>query len=208
MRLKTWLLTALFSIGFLFPSCDYGNNCGGGKPIPQFFDIEGFHLRNYKVAGEFNCCGRTELDSGTVISVDSFRLNMQFDVSYFGKRETLRNPFSFGFMGSALACDTPPPGFNGSQEQIESLVVITLIDWDSLHLAGDTINDLLYIYDFSQKKELDDFLANNVSFIKEEEIFLRLHGASDSHSSFSARVNLKLKNGEEYSTDSEVVTIR
>ncbi len=208
MDIKTIFLTALLSIGFLLPGCDYGNNCGSGNPVPQFFDIEGFHLRNYKVAGEFNCCGRTELDSGTVISVDSFRLNMQFDVSYFGNREPLPSPFSFGIIGSALACDPVPPGFNGSQEQIESLVVITLTDWDSLHLAGDTINDLLYMYDFSQKKELDDFLENNVSFVKEEEIFLRLHGASDSHSNFSARVNLKLKNGEGYSAESEVVNIR
>ena len=207
MNLKTISLTAFFSIGFIFPSCDWATgDCGNLDPVPAYFDIEGMRLLNYKVKDEYDCCGRDLLDSAAVVSADLFRLAINFDVIYFGQ---IKRPDSdgLGIMNSALACSPEEPGFKGSQEQIESMTVLTLNDWDSLHVAGATINDLLYVYHLGNRSNLDEFLETNMSYIKEEQISLQLEGASDTHAAFRAKVVLRLRNGEEYTAESELIRV-
>lgn len=207
MNLKTISLTAFFSIGFIFPSCDWAtDDCGNLDPVPAYFDIEGMRLLNYKVKDEYDCCGRDLLDSAAVVSADFFRLVINFDVSYFGQTERPVHD-GFGIMNSALSCSPDEPGFKGSQEQIESLTVVTLTNWDSLHVAGDTINDQFYVYNLGNRSHLDEFLETNISYIKEEQIGLQLKGASDTNSEFQARVLLRLRNGEEYTAESELVHV-
>lgn len=207
MKLKSFLLTTIFTAGFIIPSCNWGvGSCGDLEPVPNFFNIESMGVTNFEGEAFYSCCSKVIADSAFV-ELSKYWMRMDFDVSYyFGQVLEEPNRHGINFMGSALACSPAPPGYNGSQEKIESLTVITLNDFDDNHHAGDTINDLVDFHDFSARTSLNDFLSNNISFIKQEALFLQLKAAPTLNPYFKSRLVLKLTNGEEYSAETNSIS--
>ncbi len=206
MKLKHLFLTSAFTLGFIIPSCNWGvGSCGDLEPVPDFFNIEGMTIQNYKSESSYDCC-QTALQDSAYVEIDNYWMSMDFSVSYFfGQIEERWPSFDFNLIGSALACSPAEPGFNGSQEKIESITVVTLNDFDSTHVAGDTINDLVSIYDFSTRSKLDDFLSSNISFVKQERLFFQLDATPSSDHYFKAKFILHLTNGEEHISDTQAV---
>ena len=206
MKLKHLFLTSALTLGFIIPSCNWGaGSCGDLEPVPDFFNIEGMTVQNYKSENSYDCC-QAALQDSAYVEIDNYWMSMDFTVSYFfGQNEERWPSFDLNFMGSALACSPVEPGSNGSQEKIESITVLTLNDFDSTHIAGDTINDLVSIYDFSTRRKLNDFLSSNISFVKQERMFFQLDATPSPDHYFKAKFILQLTNGEKYISETQAV---
>lgn len=206
MKWKTLLLSTLFVVGFIVPSCNFGNDCDF-DPVPNFFDIGGMSLTNHQAERVYKCCFN-ELKDSSSVALDEYWISMDFAVSYFfGQIEKLDDMYEFDFMNSALACSPPERGENGSKEKIKNITVITLNDFDDAHPAGDTINEFIYVYVAENKVDLNQFLNNNISFVKRENMVFQLKSLPVAESYFKAKIVLMLDNGEEYTAETNDIVL-
>ena len=197
--LKITALTLFLSIGFVFPSCE-DIDCNCPDILGNFFDIQGINTEN--------CCG-PNANSGGLIDWEDYRLNLNFDVDYYGWEPEERTGFpNLSLMPSAYACSCAYDGYGGSEEKFEDLIIITKYDFDSLHLANDTISDIFNISMYSEPEDLQTFLANDTSFIMYEDFVLTLQQGPQMEGDFQLELIIKLDNGEEYRKETSKITLK
>jgi hypothetical protein len=201
---KSYLLTSILSIGFALPSCV--DQCENINPVKNSFDIEGIELNNYPS----DAVPGGALPDSSAVNGFSYRLNLDFMVSYFDVSAMPKPGFNFSLMNEGLArCIQQDPGYLGSKEKIKSMEIVALTDFDADHLAGSTINEFFELFSIEQGfRDLNQFLLTNLSFVKEETIVLRLKKMPELDSYFKVRVDLELENGETYSTESLGVVLQ
>lgn len=66
---------------------------------------------------------------------------------------------NFGtFLNSAYACEPLPAGYKGTDEKIDKIIIKSINNFDSNHLAGDTLNDFFnYVEGTKIKFSLNDY---------------------------------------------------
>lgn len=201
---KTILLTLLFSIGFIFPSCKKDHLCESG-PSYRYFDITGLEaavFKNDDITGFelFNT-----LD--TIAYSESVGIYMFYQADY----HTAVSP-TFSLMNSAMACSPTVSGYDGSKtEQLTHLSIITLNDFDPEHLANSAIEDLLEVQ-LGRLNEnnlpLLEYLANQTENIKYPDLSLKLTKAPELNSEFKFKIAVQLSTGESYEAESSPVYFR
>jgi hypothetical protein len=195
MKSKAVLLTTLLTIGFTFQNCITECDC---PPIEgRFFDIKGIALSN--------------MPSKAQVDFDNyFGINMAYQVDFITTIYEKNQPWNFSLMNTALACDCAFNGMRGSKnEKLDNVTVITLNDFDSEHLANDTINDLMLVrvgefnlVDLNQYLQQDSMLIPRVNL----ELGLMLKKAPELNKSFEVKIIVDLSTTETYEATSQPIT--
>ena len=157
-----------------------------------FFDIKGineaFHLDN---------TGRILADGDSLAFEDWRELEIHFLVDYiasYQELESFRNPFA----NNLYACSCADDGWNGSKnESFLSVSVVSLNDYDSLHLANDTINDLVE-WCYPQQMTLADFNTTAPHTVEETLIGIGLNSKPILNTEVQLKVYIELNNSEKY----------
>ncbi len=191
---KTLILTLILTIGFTFQQCI---DCKCPTITQPYFDIQAMELqeniRNYPNLEE-----NTEVDF-----VDFSSLSIFFEADLVSSAKA---PCKHGFslMNSAYACSCIEGGHEGSKnEYLDNLTIITLNDFDSLHLANSSLNDLWSTYDERYEKiPVNDYLQQDTSKISSQEMTLFLSKAPELDSSFQVKIIAELSTGEVYEAES------
>lgn len=184
------ILTAfLFSLSGCREDCE----CDLTKP---YFDVIGIDANHHFQNKEEN----NEVNANDYIGV---RVESQVNyIAYDHSCSTI--PFSFSLISSATACDCPQNGQNGSKnESYEKIEIITLHDFDSTHLSGDTISDL-FLYD---RKPLSDFDKEAFGTIKTRFLDLKLSQQPTINSTLKFAVYISLSTGEAYRDTTSLLTL-
>ncbi|MEM8966499.1 MAG: hypothetical protein AAGE93_08770, partial [Bacteroidota bacterium] len=137
---------------------------------------------------------------------NSHYIRVGFEVSFYAIRQSINIPF----ITSAYAYSPCESGFRGSEEGLDTLYVITVEDYDTVHSAGDTLNDMItmegqisyrsfeddnYVGDIS----LQRYVSENRQIIEEYVTQIRLNQEPlHKQKSHSFKIAYHLGNGEQY----------
>ncbi len=204
---KTILLTMLFSIGFIFPSCSkekLRDSCDGVDfDSFRYFDIQGLDAYVYK--GEMY-----GFEVVNAVDTITFSENVGIFMHYQADYHASLSP-SVGLMNSAMACSFIG-GFDGSKtEKLAHLSITTLNDFDNDHLANSSISDLLEVYldGFNEDTlPLTDYLANQTENIKKQALKIRLKKAPELNHEFLFKIEVELSTGERYEAENIPIYFR
>lgn len=204
---RTTILILVLTTGFIFPSCDddFLIDCDCSSIEPHF------NIKNLEIQNTIRNANWFQVDLNETDSIE-FALYEGIKLDYIVDYHSSIN-LNFSLMNSAMACTCLERGYGGSTtEKIESLDIITLNDFDAEHLAGSKINDLLTLSFFGrnnldEKKTLNDFLAENTSFIEMEDILLTLEKSPELNPNFHVKVIFKLSTGEVYEAENRTIEL-
>lgn len=205
MRFPKIAFLFLFSIGFSFQNCreGYRDDCGCGPFLGEYFDINGLEIISYKKRG--TCCADPILVNETVSFSNLSSIALNFKVDYLA---AFNYSNSISFFSTLNACTCVQSGRLGAKnEKIINLSIITLNDFDTAHLANDTINDLFENITYNNKQDLNTFLATDTSFIKDTGLEISLKKAPQINKQFKFKAIIKLSNGEVYTAENKQFTI-
>lgn len=199
MNYKTVLLTLVLAIGFSLPSCYDDDDCNCAPLIGEYFDIEGISLAfRQKIGDKYE-----EIIQGEVVAFDNFdAMVINYQVDYHSTNCRKKSSF---LMNSAWACSCLYNGVSGSKtEKIENLEVITLYDHNDFDLSGESIKELVDIYDWSLNDymDLNTFLEQDSSLIQTEVFFLKLKNRPILNDTFQVRIEIELTDNEVYTVES------
>ncbi|MEM7102747.1 MAG: hypothetical protein AAF502_06380 [Bacteroidota bacterium] len=207
-NIKISALTLLLSIGFIIPGC-VKDSCHG-VVFEVYFNVEGVAVTNfieYDGYGE----GIPAIANDTIAYADLDKVFIDYQVDYLAFANPNRD-WSFSLMSTATACSYIPGSAGSKTEELASMTITTLNDFDNDHLANSNINDL-FDYHGSLWRDLDDpillsnFLAGQTGLIEEEDLVLSIKKAPEIDQEFQVRVVLELSTGESFQITSEPIVI-
>lgn len=207
-NIRILFLTLLLSIGFLLPSCEKdGTSCDGvDSDAARYFDIQGIDAFMYKDTLGFDFITTTD----TITFSGKVGLYLDYVAEYHAMMK-LPKSTSFSLINNAWACSIIA-GYDGSKtEKLVNLSIVTLNDFDEMHLANSSINDLLDYdgtYNLGDKMSLEDFLADQTENIMSETLLLQLKKVSELNREFKYKVIVELSTGEVYEAESMPVYFR
>ncbi len=205
MRFPQVAFLFLFSIGFSFQNCKEGfrDDCSCGPFLGDYFDINGLEIVSYKVRGTNSVEPILSNETVSFSNLSSIALN--FKVDYLAAHN---NSNSTSFFSTLNACTCAQSGRLGSKkERLSNLSIITLNDFDTAHLANDTINDLFDYVTYNKKQDLNTFLATDTLFIKNTGLEFSLKTAPQINKQIKFKAIIKLSNGEVYIAENKQFTI-
>ncbi len=172
--------------------------------VPAYFDVKGFRITHLVRDGFLS---RPSIANETMSFWDYYGLKIDFIVDYISYQKAENNS-KFSTVTILNACSPPDPGEKGSKsEKIESIKVTSVFPFDSLHLSGAEINDLL----FTDGMFLDSFIhTNRDRLIPYDEIELKIQGRGPDLfiielGYFQLKTKIVLTNGEQYESVSDTI---
>lgn len=205
MRFPKVAFLFLFSIGFSLQNCKESSfgGCSCGPFLGDYFDVNGLEIISYKKRG--TCCADPILSNETVSFINLSFIALNFKVDYLAASN---HSISTSFFSTLNACTCVQSGRSGSKnERLSNLIIITLNDFDSTHLANDTINDLFDNVTYNNKQDLNTFLATDTSFIKNTGLSISLKIAPQINKQLKFKAIIKLSNGEVYTAENKQFTL-
>lgn len=190
---KVVTIAAFFVLAFGIPAC---NPCDGVIP---FFDIQSIEVGSYKKTGQYYS-KREKLSNNDFVSFNDHMIVCDYNVIYYSQNYTI--PFA---TNSVYARTCEKQGYNGSEEGINAIYVITTTNYNAF-AAGDTINSIVEVGEggyYSSDKDyetLNIFTDKNKNTIRSSYGFnLRLtEKPQDLSTAYSFTVVVELGNGEIY----------
>ncbi|MDO1447108.1 hypothetical protein Q0590_12640 [Rhodocytophaga aerolata] len=185
------LLTLFFITNIVGCSC---------PDTPDYFDINGLELTVYKYDQQTD--KYTAVENDLWLTMDKFYLKLNFNFHYYGSLRQFTNPYA----AYALTCEDR--GHRGTDEKIESLHIVTLTDFDTQHLQGDTLDNLFSVshYGTGQKMPLSQLVADT-SRIYYRDIILYME-QKPGQNPIQFQIDMQLNTGEKYSVTSRNMMIR
>jgi hypothetical protein len=205
MRFPKVAFLFLFSIGFSLQNCKESSfgGCGCGPFLGNYFDVNGLEIISYKKRG--TCCADPIFVHETVIFSNLSIIALNYKVDYIA---ACNHSNSASFFSTLNACTCAQSGELGAKnERLSNLSIITLNDFDSTHLANDTINDLFEHITYNNKQDLNTFLATDTSFIKNTGLSILLKTKPQINKQLKFKAIIKLSNGEVYTAENKQFTI-
>jgi hypothetical protein len=206
---KPFFLTLVLVVGF-------GCFCDCPEITGDYYNILGFDslIHTQLKNDEFSYL----TDNDTIDFTDYKGLEFSFNSEFtFGKNETPATPFDFSLTNTAYgtSCNCIYNGDRGSLQKVEAFDIITINDFDSLHLANDTITEY-FITEYDMP--LDSFLIQNQNRLfgswrqvgdEEDKLKFRLLLLEQPKIDdlFQVKVNIELDNGVVYSMESDAIII-
>lgn len=205
MYQKTILLTLFLITGVTFQQCN-PFDCNCPPYLGDYFDIRDIALTQYRKRDA--CCINALEANEEVRYSDYYGITIDFQVDYLAFQCREGSRYGFSLTNTALACSCPENGWLGSKtEKLESLAVLTLHDFDASHSARDTLNDLLEVRLFTETMELEEYLRQDTSLVRFEDLSLQLKKAPELDTTFQVYVRLELSTGEVYEAQSVPVRL-
>lgn len=128
------LFTSLLTVGF--HSCEPCQGLEGA-----YFDVKGITLENFRQDSPNRA---SRVDNNGEVDFKDYKLNINFLVDYVSKQKN-----SGGLINAAYA-DCLDSGYMGSKEYMAAMFFVTDQEYDALHQAGDTLNDIINFPAFIQ----------------------------------------------------------
>lgn len=130
--LSLLLLLFVAPAGAVLESCTAKDGDCSISFSETFFDVQGLTLAATRATGQ-------ALTAGEALSAAELQLAVQLQVRYYSGQ-----PVRTGWLPAAYACPPAPiPGYKGTTEVLDSLVVRSAYAYDAAHPAGTSLNDLL-----------------------------------------------------------------
>ena len=197
---KILFLTLFLTIGFTFSEC---NLCSCPELDGTHFDLQGIDsFRHFKTEkGSSNV-----IQDGEIIDFENYRgLDLLFSFDYtFGQKTNFFTPLGFSLMNTAYGCSCNFNGIEGSLQHFKSIDIVTLNDFDSLHLANNTINEY---FETGYELPLDSFVHSESRFF-EMNLPLLLTARPTLDSTFQVKITVELDDGAIYSSESDAIILR
>lgn len=131
------LILFLFAYTFI-PSCDSMGSC---PEVPLYIDIIG--IKEADQSRDTTVFAGQPIDSIAREEYEGFYILYDYQY-YFNSRNPRKTAINHtGSFGNLMALSCANDGDNGTEEFYKSITVISLYDFDSLRLAGDTLNDIV-----------------------------------------------------------------
>ncbi|MGB0862538.1 MAG: hypothetical protein ACPG19_03110 [Saprospiraceae bacterium] len=208
--LKAFFLTLILVVGF-------GCFCDCPELVGDYYNILGLNdLKHIQIKNN----EYLYLEGNDTVKFEDYKgLMFGFKTEFvFGENEA-HIPFHFSLMNTAYGTSCPcyfyTDGHNGSLQEVKSFDIITMNDFDSVHLANDTINEYFIT---SYNVPLDSFLLQKRTNLHkpfgiggdEEQLMfqLSLTERPTLDSTFQVKVNIELNDGAVYSTESDAIFIK
>lgn len=182
-------LFALLVLTFGVPACSCPDD------IEPYFEIDAITTSNYIRA---NNSWDIPIEDGDSIDFFEYRIRCEYDVSYHTYNTT---PASFFGINTSYALSCSRPGYEGSKEGMDTLLIITDKDYNDNFKAGDTLSSIGTIVSSNDFIPLAEFIKSNKERIRATSFDIKLSQFPTNHSEAIAfTIVLKLSNGEEYSS--------
>jgi hypothetical protein len=162
----------------------------------HYFDINGLEIFN---AERLSSQSRKIVEEGSTLDFEDHSFTITYTATYYSSEKTN----NFSLISTALATSCDYNGDGGSQEYLDTMVVTTNYDIDDQHLKGEPINDIIRYNGIL----LNSFLAADSIEIPYQNFSLVLTKKPEIDNSLSINIQVKLLNGEEYTSTSERVII-
>lgn len=216
---KTFLVSlGLWTASLLFVACETFSDeplCDCGD-VPEFFDVDGISNLIHQEQDSRSILP-PDTSEEAAVSWQNHELLLELSIGGFlgseSNPQTQAKPF-FSLISSAYACTCLPPGWNGSNEIIQELNIITMNDYDSLHKAGDSLNDILSIiplgFGNDEQVALTDYLQIDSLNVTRESYRFRLQQGPSENAIFQVKLVSTLRNtdGREENYEIESPSIR
>ncbi|MBW8049577.1 MAG: hypothetical protein FVQ77_04410 [Cytophagales bacterium] len=154
-----FLFILLFITGV--PNCTkYKCDC---KDAPPYYDIQGFTTQNYKIIGiDKERFIYEKLLSTDSVNATKFALNIQAIVNYYGQIDPpILLPDNL-FINRTFACSCAGPGYLGTDEEIQNVIIKSNANFKPGYLAGDTLNIFFDITFYGKiQSSLNQYLSSN-----------------------------------------------
>ena len=188
--IKKLLLLVLVSVGL--PACE---KCGPFKK--EYFDIVGMQaLLLQQPAG---AVGQV-LTTGQSVSTAELQLLIRLDTKLYSAQSASGGGFA------AMACEPADPSYT---ESIDSLTVTSRYDYDTLHPAGTSLNDVVQLQnEYGQPISLREWLAVPKPVGSIPYPVFRLRQAPVSSTTQQFRVRYHQTNGDVYTSETVAIEIR
>lgn len=199
--MKKLLIVTFLLTGIAFHNCEL---CDPPDPLP-YFDVKGLNMTHFTQDGFIS----KPIKANQSLSFSEYygiKLDLLLDYLAYQKSA---HKFDFSITPVLNACSPHNPGYKGAKsEKIESIKVTTVFPYDSSHLAGAEINDLLIVE--NGRIFLDSFIQKNLNhLIAHSEIYLELIKYPDPFiiwkGNFQLKTKIVLSNGEQYETVSDTI---
>ena len=177
------------------------NSCKKEIVTPPYFEIEGINTYCLKFTNEGLNPWLPLKDSDT-LSWNNYFARYEFDVSYVSTLKQAPN--------LSLKKDYPVlPGYLGSKIGVDTIYFTTIHDYNGTYLAGDTINNIVLMSDwtytiesFSKFYTISDYIEINQDGIRDEFFESKLTEAPDHDKECVFKIAYVLKNGETFISNS------
>lgn len=208
--IKTIVLSAIF---VSFNACIGTGSCGDYFP---YFQIVTTTLNHYSrtdtsTIEEVGLNGLTAMSEGSIINYDQYVLSLDIKQKFITEKKP---DFSGGGMAYALSCSEN--GESGTKSGLQSIDVITLYDYNENYKANDTINDILFIYNYENAYyssvnwfyNFSNFRETMKNSLRSKEINFVFREAPSQQEKSAFRVVLKMKDGTYFGANSSVIYLK
>jgi hypothetical protein len=133
-------------------------DCSGEKlDSSLYFSVNKIFTKNADSYQNGNQLQETTLKE---IDFQHYAILLDYDLSYHAN--CAPKP-SFSLFPTALACDPIEAGYYGTKEDLDTIIIKTIYDYDSLHLAGSSLHTLIDV----QEKDYDNALTKNFVLVNQ-----------------------------------------
>lgn len=190
--LGTLLVLALAPLAAAIEGCTERDKCRIDSS-QAFFDVEGLH---------FTAQQRGQpVGAGESVAAADIRLVIELQARYYSQDRALST-----WLPAAVACPpTPIPGYKGTSEVLDSVVVRCVYAYDAAHPGGAAVNDLLLTEEDAQPLPAAP-ARNTQPALYPQGLRLRQAPAQPGLQQFVVRY--RLTNGEIYTARTPVFTLR
>jgi hypothetical protein len=127
---------------------------------------------------------------GDSLHLDQYYLDGYLNAEYYSQN----TGSGFSFMPRAYATDCVNPGYDGSEEQVKNISLISMGYYSKTIQPGDTMKNAFLIND----KPASEYISKNSQKIKDQYFTISLTKGPDSTNYQAFKVVYQLTNGETY----------
>jgi hypothetical protein len=196
------ILIVFFFFSTLILSCQKEETCG--KALP-YFEIQALQAYNLVFTNDGLNPWEVIAD-GKAVDWQNYFIRVGFEMTYTAN--TLKGG------ASLYALDCVQNGYQGSLIGLDTLFVIAQSRYNQKYAAGDTLNPMIllndwtsHVEDFSQFISLSEYISDNTDGVSEMNFEIKFTEAPQAEKN-QFEIIYKLKNGDEFKTSTEAVELR
>lgn len=168
-----------------------------------YYEVKDYTSHTSRITGlnEHSNFEFESLPENESVDFDKLAISVQASVEYYSEARPL--PFSYT---SAFACDPPPPGYKGTNQLLDSLVITSNYDFDPEHPKGTKLNEFFDRYT-GQRAPLIEYLKQE-SLQAPEGLDLLLNTMPTGSSTQEFTFTFYLSSGQVYSTETMSIQLQ
>ncbi|WP_137401984.1 hypothetical protein [Echinicola rosea] len=160
MKFHLLILTIFLFFGGVLWACNDEKNFGGKcPPVDPYFKIESIRSYNLKVVGSGNNPW-TGIPEGDQVYWWNFFIRFAFDSEYLALE-------GFGPNSNLKALSCLPAGYKGDKVGVDTLYLKTLSDFSMDYAAGDTLNSIMLMQDWTFSRDNFEEFFSIGTYLKE-----------------------------------------